>query len=222
MDPGFWLERWRLGEIGFHQDRAHPDLQRHGSVLDGAADSTVFVPLCGKSLDMAWLRAQGHRVLGVELADTAVRDFFAALALQPACERHDGLDWWEAGGIRIACGDFFDLQPRHLQAVTSVYDRAALIALPPPMRGRYAEYMQHILPATAPILQVTLDYPQAQMKGPPFSVPPDELLALYGARYDIQSLAVRDTLAEEPRFRERGLQQLRERTDLLRPRTLRN
>ena len=221
MDKEFWLERWRLGETGFHQRSAHQDLQRHWSALRAPADSTVFVPLCGKSLDMAWLRAQGHRVLGVELAADAVRDFFAEQALQPTRELRDGLDWWQAGGITIACGDFFALRPGHLQEVASVYDRAALIALPPAMRRDYVQHLQRILPPSAAMLQVTLDYPQAQMDGPPFAVLPAELAELYGARFEILPLAARDTLAEEPRFRERGLKQLLERTDLLRPRQLR-
>lgn len=217
MDQEFWLERWRLAETGFHQPAPHRDLLRHWPAPGVPADGTVFVPLCGKSVDMAWLHAQGQRVLGVELSAIAVRDFFAAQALQPAHRRHDGLDWWEAAGLRIACGDFFALRPEHLQGVAAAYDRAALIALPPDMRRRYAAHMQHILPPDAVILQITLDYPQAQMNGPPFAVPPDELRALYGERFGIVSLEARDTLAEEPRFRERGLQRLQERTDLLSP-----
>jgi len=222
MEPEFWLERWRLNETGFHQRSAHADLQRYWAGLRIPVTSRVFVPLCGKSLDLAWLRAQGHEVVGVELAEAAVRDFFASQALQPVRTRRDGLEWWEGGGISIACGDFFALGPLHLKGVAAVYDRAALIALPPAMRGPYAEHMQRIVPAAAVILQITLDYPQAQMNGPPFAVPPEELQTLYGARYEILSLAVHDTLAEEPRFRERGLRQLHERTDLLRPRSVRS
>ena len=76
MDPAFWHSRWQEGRIGFHQDRPTPLLVEHWTSLGLAQGSRVFVPLCGKSLDMAWLASQGHRVLGVELSAMAVRAFY--------------------------------------------------------------------------------------------------------------------------------------------------
>src|SRR4030042_914462 len=84
MNPDFWLERWQRNEIGFHQPEINAHLQDFWGQLAVPAGGQVFVPLCGKSRDLLWLRARGHRVLGVELSPIAVRDFFAENALTPA------------------------------------------------------------------------------------------------------------------------------------------
>ena len=72
MEEAFWQARWAQGQIGFHLQEVNPYLQQHWPSLSIAPGSQVLVPLCGKSLDMAWLAGQGLRVLGVELADRAV------------------------------------------------------------------------------------------------------------------------------------------------------
>ena len=218
MEPAFWIERWQRGETGFHQQDVNSELRRQWPALGIAAGSTVFVPLCGKSVDMLWLRAQGLRVLGVELAEQAVVEFFAEHGLRAVRQVRHGLPCHEADGIGLYQGDFFDLPAAALTGVAAAYDRAALIALPPPMRVRYARHMAAVLPPQAPILQLTMEYAQAELAGPPFSVRADELQALYGHRYRLQALSRRDTLAQEPRFRERGLNALLEGCYLLTPR----
>lgn len=218
MEPAFWIERWQRREIGFHQHDVNPELRRQWPALGIAAGGTVFVPLCGKSVDMLWLRAQGLRVLGIELAEQAVVEFFAERGLQAVRRVRHGLPCHEADGIGLYHGDFFDLPAAALTEVAAAYDRAALIALPPPMRLRYARHLAAVLPPHAPILQLTMEYAQAELDGPPFSVGAGELQALYGDRYRLQALSRRDTLAQEPRFRERGLRALHEGCYLLTPR----
>ncbi|HEX7235121.1 MAG TPA: thiopurine S-methyltransferase, partial [Nitrosospira sp.] len=67
MNADYWLERWKREETAFHQEEVNPYLRQYWRELHLAPDSAVFVPLCGKSSDMAWLREQGHPVRGVEL-----------------------------------------------------------------------------------------------------------------------------------------------------------
>lgn len=217
MQPSFWLERWQQGEIGFHQEEINSHLQQFWSRLGLAPESAVFVPLCGKSHDMLWLRAQGHRVLGVELSPLAVAAFFEENRLVPEVSQQGAFERWEADGLAILCGDFFDLGATDLEAVAGVYDRASLVALPPPLRGRYAEHLHAILPAAVPVLLVTMDYPQAEMDGPPFSVGEQEVGTLYSGAYQIEPLLSLDILAENPRFRERGLSRMEERVYRLDP-----
>jgi len=83
MQPEFWLQRWQQGQIGFHRGEGMPLLERHWPALQVAPGGRVLVPLCGKSLDMHWLAAQGHRVLGVEISPLAVQQFFAEAGLRP-------------------------------------------------------------------------------------------------------------------------------------------
>jgi thiopurine S-methyltransferase len=210
MKKDFWLERWDRGEIGFHQDEVNPYLIQYWPQLHVDRDSMVFVPLCGKSRDMLWLRNQGHQVLGVELSAIAVQSFFKENGFSPQQDSKGKFDCCEADGIRILCGDFFDLRKDDLADVGVVYDRASLIALPPDMRERYARHLVSILPPATQVLLVTVDYPQAEMQGPPFSVTSEEVTALYRDYAEVRLLAQLDVLAKNPRFRERGLTRLQE------------
>jgi thiopurine S-methyltransferase len=210
MQPEFWLERWRKGEIGFHQPQGNPYLHRYWEQLSVPPGATVFVPLCGKSRDLVWLRDQGYAVLGVELAQAAVRDCFAEAALEPQVSAQGSFEVWEAGGLRILCGDFLALTVADLALVRAVFDRAALIALPPPMRGSYAAKMGELLAGGVETLLVTMEYEQAQMPGPPFAVLEDEVRTLYAPRFTIEQLVSNDVLGENARFLDRGVTQLRE------------
>lgn len=217
MNPEFWQERWQRNEIGFHQREINAHLQDYWPRLGLPAESQVFVPLCGKSRDLLWLRARGHAVLGVELSPIAVRDFFRENALTPQLSRQGAFERCEADGLAVLCGDFFDLTPADLKGIAGVYDRASLIALPPEMRPRYAAHLAAILPKGAAILLVTMEYRQAEMSGPPFSVSEDEVRKLYEKHYVVTRLFTKDILAENPRFRERGLSALSEKVYQLVP-----
>lgn len=215
MEKEFWLERWEKEEIGFHQNETNPYLSQYWQDLHPAHGSEVFVPLCGKSLDMLWLRKQGHRVLGVELSPIAVEAFFKENGYTPQHVTGPRFESCEANDILILCGDFFTLEKGDLALVSAVYDRASLVALPPPMRERYARHLVSILPAGTQILLITFDYPQAEMSGPPFAVSVEEVGALYRAHAEVRLLAQLGTLAQNPRFRERGLTRMQENIFLL-------
>lgn len=210
MDIPFWHERWKQNEIGFHQADYNSHLQEFWPTLGLTPGSRVFVPLCGKSRDLLWLRARGHAVLGVEVSPIAVRDFFEENRLTPRVSRRDFFEVWESDGLTILCGDFFSLTPDWLRDVQAVFDRASLIALPPEMRARYAAHMTHILPANTVMLLVTMEYPRNGMQGPPFCVEENEVRALYAKHFKVTSLLHKDILAENARFRERGLSALHE------------
>ena len=200
MNPDFWRQRWQDNQIGFHQAAPTPLLLKHWPSLGVPAGAKVFVPLAGKSLDMPWFAAQGHRVLGVELSELAVAQFFAENGLRPEIrDTHYGRHY-EAGGIELILGDAFGLDADLLRDCDAVFDRAALIALPPELRRRYANELYAKLPAGCRGLLITLEYPQAERDGPPFSVPGDEVRALYGHDWDIDLLERRPIPPEHPGF----------------------
>lgn len=215
MKKDFWLERWEREEIGFHQSEINSHLRQYWQELHLAPDSEVFVPLCGKSIDMLWLRRQGHSVLGVELSDIAVQAFFVENGHTPHRVTHEKFNACEADDIRILCGDFFDLGKDDVAKVKAVYDRASLVALPPEMRERYVNHLVNILPPATKILLITFDYTQAAMSGPPFAVSADEVKVLYSQHAEVRLLAELDVLAQNSRFKERGLSRLQENIFLL-------
>lgn len=186
MHPEFWHQRWQENRVGFHQAAPTPLLLKHWPSLGIAPGAQVFVPLAGKSQDMAWLAAQGHRVLGVELSRLAVEQFFAEHGLQPDIETSRYGTHFRAGGIELVCGDAFALDAALLADCGAVFDRAALIALPPALRQRYAGELYARLPAGCRGLLITLEYPQDERAGPPFSVPEDEVRSLYGRDWQVE------------------------------------
>ena len=215
MEKEFWLERWERQEIGFHQDEINPYLREHWAEVHAPPDGVVFVPLCGKSRDMLWLREQGHPVLGVELSPIAVHAFFEDRDCVPGHIASERFDCCIADEICILCGDLFDLTRGDLDKVKAVYDRASLVALPPEMRERYATHLASILPGGTRILLVTFDYPQHEMAGPPFAVSIGEVEALFREHAEMRLLAQHDVLEQNPRFRQRGLTSLHENIFLL-------
>ena len=214
MEHDFWHQRWQDNLIGFHQAQTNAHLKNFWSKLGVEAGTPVFVPLCGKSLDMLWL-AEQHPVLGVEVSPKAVEDFFAENGLQPTQHREGPFSVYDARGVTLYCGDFFSLQPAMLRTVAAIYDRAALIALPPPMRRSYAEKLTSLLPSGVSMLLLTMEYEQTQMDGPPFSVETAEVEALFAPHWRIESLHHEDILNQEPKFRDRGLSRLAEHIYLL-------
>jgi thiopurine S-methyltransferase len=216
MDPAFWHDRWENQDIGFHQADVHTLLPAYWPRLELARDAPVFVPLCGKSLDMVWLTQQGHRVIGAELSQRAIDDFFAERRLTPSTRTSGSFTVKSVGPYELWCGDFFDLSRAAVTDVAGVYDRAALIALPPSLRQRYTDTLAALLPPQARILLITLEYEQTQMSGPPFSVPGDQVRALFAANYQLDELECRDVLDGHPHFKQRGLTALQECAYLLR------
>ena len=191
MEAAFWQQRWERGEIGFHESETNPFLAQHFAKLNLARGSRVFLPLCGKTRDFAWLLGQGYRVAGAELSKLAITELFNELALVPEITAIGALTRYSARDIDVFVGDIFAVSAEYLGPVNAIYDRAALVALPAQMREQYTRHLVNITDA-APQLLITYEYNQAQMDGPPFSVSADEVKKHYGAVYQIQSVASSD------------------------------
>jgi len=220
MHVDFWIERWQKGETGFHQDILNPYLGyfygENGPVQAARQSLKVFVPLCGKSLDMLWLAQNGYQVLGIECSEIAIKDFFQEHKLEYRVEpgqpftRYVSEEKTGQSRIEILHGDFFDLAPVDLEGITDIYDRASMIALPETMRLDYFKKMLELQAEGMRTLLITLTYPQQEMDGPPFSVTENELNELYGEEFKIDKLLGKDILVDEPRFQQRGLSALYE------------
>lgn len=190
MDANFWHERWRDNRIGFHLTLPNPLLVRHLDALALAPGARVFVPLCGKSQDVPWLLSRGLRVAGAELSQIPIDQLFADMGITPEVSPAGPLRRHHADGppaLDLFVGDIFGLTADALGPVDAVYDRAALVALPPDVRPQYAEHLMRITGGARQLL-VSYEYDQSAVPGPPFSVPPAEIARLYGARYAITPL----------------------------------
>jgi thiopurine S-methyltransferase len=200
MDPNFWHQRWHDNQIGFHQDKPTPLLLKHWPAIGMPLGAKVFVPLAGKSLDIAWLASQGYRVLAVELSRLAIEQFIAEHELAPEVSESRYGTHYVAGSVEIICGDVFTLDAAILADCSVVFDRAALIALPAGLRQRYVLESYALPPQGCRGLLITLEYPQHEKQGPPFSVAEAEVRELYGRDWDIEVLERRAILEQQPAF----------------------
>ncbi|MDR3390361.1 MAG: thiopurine S-methyltransferase [Sulfuriferula sp.] len=185
MEASFWHARWERGEIGFHTGEANPLFTAHFEKLNLPAGSRVFLPLCGKTRDFAWLLASGYRVAGAELSELAINALFQELGLEPEISSIGELTRYSAKHIDIFVGDIFHVSAEHLGPVHAIYDRAALVALPAGIRTRYTSHLMAITEA-APQLLITYEYDQQLADGPPFAVNASEVQQHYGAAYQLQ------------------------------------
>jgi thiopurine S-methyltransferase len=210
VHPDFWHDRWHTAQIGFHRSSVDDNLIRHWRDLTLPKGARVLVPLCGKSLDLLWLRDQGHAAVGIELSDIALQAFFVENGVA-ACRRalpHS--DLYEAENLECYRGDLFELTSDRLGKVAAVYDRASLVSWAPEQRGRYVEHLRTLTAAGTQTLLITLEYAQAEMKGPPFSVDSAEVHRLYSRDHSIRELGRHDSLGNETRMRARGVSSLTE------------
>lgn len=197
-----WLSRWESGQIGWHEAGGSSALRKFWPRL--AQGSRVLVPLCGKSHDLLWLAHQGLKVTGVELSEIAAKAFFEDAGIKFEVEVSSGFSRFHDrdAGLSIVCGDYFQYVDGPFDAL---YDRAALVALPPELRPVYVKHTQSLLKASATQLLITLEYDQSIANGPPYSVLPEEVKGSWSRLRKAGELSAIDTMP--PKFREAGVKQ---------------
>ena len=210
MEPEFWHQRWRTGQIGFHRSSPHPCLERWWPTLGVPGGARVYVPLCGKSLDMVWLAVRGYAVVGSELSGVAVEEFFGEQRIAVDVRPHGPFRRHTAGVFEILEGDALDLTRELLGPVHAAYDRAALVALPTTLRQRYASQFAELMPAGSRSLLVGFEYDERRKPGPPFSVDAAEVERLYGPDFAVRELERIDIIDSSPKFAAAGVAALYE------------
>jgi len=213
MHTDFWLERWHKNRIGFHRGTINPHLLKHFEECVGKAVSRILVPLSGKSIDSLWLRHRTEaQIVTCEFVPEAVQAFHRENAVSFRLHEEGPFKVYCGDRITTYNGDFFAL-PERLARRTDlfevIYDRAALIALPPKLRSDYVEILKNFLTPGGSILLISLEYDAKEMDGPPFSVPESEIRQMF-APHKVQLLDRIDILEESDNFRERGLTGLSE------------
>ena len=204
-----WESRWQEGRIGFHLPEVNSYLLRYFDKLLTQDTESVFVPLCGKTLDLPWLARRTKKVVGIELVHKAVQEFFKENKLTHSIQKSGKLNLFSNDNIDLFQGDFFDLNKAQTSPFEAIYDRASIVAFDCSERQRYVNHLMSFLKPGGRILLITLEYDQNKMTGPPFSVPTDEIEWLY-APYGILELLETSDIFDE-RFRKNGLDGMLER-----------
>lgn len=219
MELSQWDQRWQENKIGFHQPVVHRMLESNmDAVVNGRSGVRFFFPLCGKAVDMKWLADLGHSVVGVEIAEKAIREFFQENNLtysEEAVPSVPGakLFWSSEKNISLYQCDLFSFSSSVAGQFGAIWDRGALVAINPRDRERYAALIVSLMAADCRYLLDTLLYNPEQYKGPPFFVPDEQVHSLFGSRCDVQLLQSEDALTD--RQRAWGLDALTENVHLV-------
>jgi len=202
MEHSFWQQRWEENRIGFHLPETNTYLQKYIPSMELKTADNIFVPLCGKSLDLLYLKQQGFQVLGNELSSIAVNAFFnenhlpyTTELIQGSNNKSDKTDLvsYRSDEIEIINGDFFALHKSQLENIDAIYDRASMVALPEPQRKEYVEFLLKLIPSKTKILLITLEYDQKLKQGPPFSVTEEEVYHCYKNDFSVTLLDTQNT-----------------------------
>ena len=205
-----WHSHWIRKTPGFHEGQVNAYLEQFLPLFELNSGDHIFMPLCGKAVDILWLSQQGYHVIGVELSEVAIQSFFEESDLEFVKVEQPNFVIYQAPNITLYQGDFMHIQAQHLTGCKLVYDRASIVAIESFNRKVYKRKMLEIIPVGTPMLMVTLDYDQNIMQGPPFSVPVSEITALYQPEYQLELLLTSEQIGERPRWRELGLESLLE------------
>lgn len=219
MELSYWQSRWKKGKIGFHMPDGYPGLKKYWGSLNLKPHPTVLVPLCGKTIDLAHLAQLGATVVGVEISERAILEFFNEQNLSFETDTFADFTIRKSENIELWEGDFFKFPTHKHPSFDLIYDKAALVALPPKMRKRYGKKLSALSSDATSILLHHFIYSQEQMSGPPFSVSVQEVEVLFSNQFRIQLLYEYTIPAEKfPQFQRRGLKSpLKERLLYLRP-----
>lgn len=203
MQPNFWHKRWQSGQIGFHRASVNQTLIAHAERFLSGGPHRVLVPLCGKSRDLHWIASRGHTVVGVELSPLAAQQLFEDASLQPTVTKEGAIQRWQHGNLTVLVGDLLALDDAQLGRFDRIWDRAALVALPPKMRTAYGARLRAAMADDCAML-LSLFRHDLPRSGPPHAVTDQEVTDLYGAVATLERLSARDILDEEPRWRDSG------------------
>ncbi|CAA6821003.1 MAG: Thiopurine S-methyltransferase (EC [uncultured Sulfurovum sp.] len=186
-ENSLWLQRWENREIGFNQNQPNSFMVKHFDNLNLETGTRVLVPLCGKSIDISWLLAKGHKVTGVELSEQAVIELFDELTMSPNISKIDGLILYSTENLEVYVADIFEINSEMLGKIDAIYDRAALVALTTEVRVNYTAHLRDIS-NHAPQLLLCFEYDQSLMNRTPYSVEESEVRKHYGEHYTLKLL----------------------------------
>lgn len=217
MKNEFWIHKWQNNQTGFHKSEVHPLLIEYIDKLNISKGDTVFVPLCGKSLDLLWLNSQGFKVVGIELSELAIEQLFSENNLTYNKSKQGVFNVYTFENIKIYQGDFFEFCQEFTKDVKAVYDRAALIALPDGLVEKYVDKMYKLLPQASKIILVTLELIRTATDalGPPFSFSDEKTRGLFGQYCSVELLQTENIIKRESGFQKLGCEYVYERVYLI-------
>ncbi|KAK3103080.1 hypothetical protein FSP39_016310 [Pinctada imbricata] len=166
----------------------------------------IFVPLCGKSVDMKWLYDQGHEIVGIEGAETAVQQFFdeSKISFTTSSIKDGILKLYQSddGRIRLYVGNYYNIDMTGENNFLFIWDRGSLEAIDKSDREKYVKLMTSLMSPGCRLLLEVAD--RDDDMGPPFCIDKEEITNLFGSCSSVEYLEKEDTSKETSAIFKKG------------------
>jgi len=198
-----WKDRWDAGQIGFHKSDVHQTLVKYiDKLFPNGNKGKIFVPLCGKTVDMKWLADNGIDVIGLDAVRVSLEQFYSEHNIENSVEKCADLGQ-EAevfkssdNKIRLYCADMFKFSPDIEGTFDAIWDRGSLVAIYRKDVPTYAEIIKKLLKPGASCLVEVFEYDVSIFDGvdnpqkppPPHPVLEEELRRLYEPDCSVEQL----------------------------------
>lgn len=215
MEPNFWEEAWKNGQIGFHQSAYNKHLVKYYDQFNLHKNDEILVPLCGKTLDMNFLLEKQLCVTGVELVEEAILEYLRENKISTVETKNFGIyKIYSKDMLSLYQGDFH-LFHETGKKFKAIFDRASMIALPPAMREIHAKVLNELTEINGKIMLITLEYDQAKVDGPPHSIQETEVQSLFKRNFEIHVLKTETTSDIGPKFKNNGINHVTQKVYML-------
>lgn len=202
MKPEDWDYRWGKSQTQFHMPKIHPMLSKHSDTLTGKRKNLrIFLPLCGKAVDLKWLADDGHDVVGLECAEKGCREFFEEQDMPYTTENLtecEGKVFKATTDKKIAiyCCDFFKISSKTLGKFDCIWDRGSFVAIPVTQRKQYSNIITPTMHKDTVYLLDSFLVDNTVFGGPPFNCTEDDIKKAFGSQTDIKKIDERDAFGK--------------------------
>ena len=180
-----WAECWQGGSDeppwrGAKTDKEFLENFESGLSWDFPQPLRALLPLCGNSPVLSFLREKGFEVVGVEFVEQAIASAFAVCFPGEdvdICDAVNGVKRFSVEGVSLFQQDYFSFESE--EPFSLIYDRAALIAVEPHRRKKYAEVSSRCLRQGGLLYIESMYFPGADLDHAPYSIEPDEVPGLF-------------------------------------------
>ncbi|CAK8674631.1 unnamed protein product [Clavelina lepadiformis] len=181
----YWRNLWKNDQAWFHMSDAHPDMLKFQDQFL-RDNCRVYVPLCGKSVDLKYLADKGHEVVGCEFCETAILQFFEEQSIKYERYQHPTAPYeiFKATdkNITIYKGDFFALGSSIMGKVDAIWDRGSFVAIDPSRRREYADVIYDVINADGKYLLYSVEY-EGNISSTPYNVQEQEIDDIFGQKF---------------------------------------
>ena len=172
-------------------------LKFHDILTNGKSGLDILVPMCGRSQILLTLAEKGHRVVGIEWSEVAVKRFFKENDLPYGTQSYhlggEQIPVYTANdkAITIYCGDLFSFKDDNLGGFDCIVDHGSIGCFDftkVNTRETYASLMNFFMKADGRILLSIFDYEHSEHPSVPFAVTEEEIVKLYKENFQVPEL----------------------------------